>query len=573
MACPPTQVRPRLRVSPDPDACALECPRGAGPREVTYGGGTIAHEEHSSRTRWPAAIEFIAVGLLLLVVGLHSYVREDIWFWDDATYMARGILPEVYGEPSWVDSPLYSGMYAVLGTFQSDTIALYFVGRALSAVLFVALVWLSARLVSARSVAWAVAAVAAMLPVTYIWPGVSAPASGLLVLAVVVIYRRPSPVTLAAAAGLTWLAAASRPEFTWIAVALSVAAMASCVLAQMRGPKSASPLKSGAGVALLALVPPLVLAVRYPTMFERSSREWTAFSQHFALRNPQDGLDSWQSAGAIAAQTFPGADTILGAALVNPSALLEHVLRNTVQLPLSLAGHALAIEPGSVLQPTLAKAAAASLVIGLLLAAVINRRSLVPMLRSAWTRSIHMPLLAASATLIVILVGSLLAMLVIYPRPHYLLLPIGLLLVASAAWLSRVPDRRFERYLPVAAVAVLFTALVVAGIPALSSRVSSPPPYESSLRELKALGASGGLVSGDTPIEVFLPGTVRADLGADQFASIADALDSRDVHVLQVSPLLTTSPWAQLGGFDEFYANPGTLGFRQVVPGSSLWVR
>lgn len=60
-------------------------------------------------------MESAAVIGLLLAVALRSYLREDIWFWDDAGYLARGVLPEQYGSPTWVDSPLYSAMYGLLG--------------------------------------------------------------------------------------------------------------------------------------------------------------------------------------------------------------------------------------------------------------------------------------------------------------------------------------------------------------------------------------------------------------------------------------------------------------------------
>jgi hypothetical protein len=511
--------------------------------------------------------------LLLIVTGVQSYVREDVWFWDDATYLGRGIQPDAYGPPSWVDSPLYSGMYALLAHIAPNPITLYFLGRLSSAVVLVACIWIAARLLSRPLLAWSVAALATMLPVTYIWPGVSAPASGLLIVAVALAYRWPTPLALAGTAGLTWLAAGSRPEFTWLAAALSVLAIAWWARQSLRTPRPAR--MAFIWLALLGMTVgiPLLLASRYEGMFARSSREWTAFSQHFALRNTPAGQDSWQSAGDVAARAFPGASSIMEALLVNPVAFLEHIGRNALQLPLTLVGHGLAIEPPSLLAPTAPKIAAVLLLLGLAVAAWMNRSTIVDSTRSGLRTAIRMPRRMATVALAGILLGSSLSMIVIYPRPHYLLLPLGLLLVAMAAWLSRLPIRRLQTYIPIGTTAVLFLIFAAGTAIALPNRIAEPPAYESALREVQRLGTAHVLVSGDRPIELYLPGVTFVEGPPPSAMSVQQAFDSLGVDVVQMSALLTSSPWTALDGFDAFYDDPGTLGFHQVTKDSPIWVR
>ena len=532
----------------------------------------MSHDRGSSRNRGRAVFEVVAVSGLMLLVGLTSYLREDVWFWDDATYLARGILPEQYGPPTWVDSPVYSGMYGVLGLLQRDPVSLYLLGRAVSAVLFVGCVWLAARLVADRWRAWTVAALAAMLPVTYIWPGVSAPASGLLIVAVVIAFRFPSPPGLASTAALTWVAAGSRPEFTWIAVALSAGAVTWWAVGAARVRQS-SAWRAGVLTAILAIVPAVVLVTRYSTMFQRSAREWTAFSQHFALRNASAGQDSWQSAGDIAARTFPGADSVLSAALINPGAMAGHVGRNAVQLPVTLVGHALAVEPPMLLEPTLPKAAALAFLAGLVLAAWMNRQSLTSSMRRGLSRCVRMPLLPPLLALVGVIGASSLSMLVIYPRPHYLLLPIGLALVGAAAWLTRVTVQRGQAVVPIGTVAMLLGAFALVTLAGLPGRVTDPPPYEASLRAVQEWGQARTVVSGDWPVALFLPSTSYAAGPPSDANSVGEAFDTLGVNVVQLSAVLNQGPWGTLAGFERFYADPTTLGFRQIVPQSPIWVR
>jgi len=75
--------------------------------------------------------EILGVAAVLLMTLLHSYAQEDVWLWDEAFYLARGIDPANYGFPTWPDSPAHSGLYALINRMTNDPISAYLVGRAM----------------------------------------------------------------------------------------------------------------------------------------------------------------------------------------------------------------------------------------------------------------------------------------------------------------------------------------------------------------------------------------------------------------------------------------------------------
>jgi hypothetical protein len=518
-------------------------------------------------------LELGLVTVLLLVTMAHAYINEDIWFWDDAGYMARGLDPQRFGAPGWVDSPLYSSIYAAFSHVFTNPIDLYLFVRAFTAAFFVCALWFGARLLAGPVLAWTVAAIAGMLPVTYIWPGVATPSTGLLVIAVAVTWRWRTALAFSVSTGLVWLAAGSRPEFTWIAVIASIATLCWWGFSVTRKTETSHPLLKSVGVLALSVGLPVILALSYTGMFTRSSREWTAFSQHFALRNTPSGTDSWQSAGDVAAKFFPGASSIFEALQVNPSAFLEHVGRNAIQFPLSFAGHSLAMEPGSIVSPTAGKLAAILLALSLILAAWVNRQNLGTQVRAGIRSATHFPTLMSTLLSLGVILASSAAVFVIYPRPHYLLLPISLALVASACFLSRFSDPRSITVLPVTSTGLLFLFFAVTTLLVLPSRISNPPPYESALRDIQTARESNLLISGDHPIELFLPGTSAVDSPPESAGNIEDALEKAGVNLIQISPALGLGAWNTVDGYGEFIKDPTTLGFRQVDPRTPLWIR
>jgi len=558
----------RCTLTQDPQRCSHDCHYR---ENVTQQRGAV-----HGRTMRPRKLILLEVALvvgLLLITAMHSYVNEDIWFWDDAGYMARGIQPQLFGAPGWVDSPLYSAIYASLSHVYTNPIDLYLFVRAFTAAFFVGTLWFGARLVAGPVFAWVVAAIASMLPITYIWPGVATPSTGLLVVAVAVTWRWRTALAFSISTGLVWLAAGSRPEFTWIAALASVTALGWWVVVINRTAQASRRVVKTVVVLASTLGLPLLLALNYTGMFARSSREWTAFSQHFALRNTPPGVDSWQSAGDIAARFFPGASSALDALRVNSSAFLEHVGKNAIQFPVSLAGHSLAMEPGSFLAPTTGKLAAILLALSLVLAVWANRHRLIARSRVGLHSATHFPALMSTLLTIGIVLGSSAAIFVIYPRPHYLLLPIALALVASACFLSQFSQTQTVTMIPIGSTALLLLIFSVVTISAFPSRISDPPPYESALRQIQDDSGAHRLVAGDHPIELFLPGTTVLDSPPESAINIEDALQKARVDLVQISPALGLGAWKGLDGYTDFIKDPTTLGFRQVDPRTPLWIR
>jgi len=108
---------------------------------------------------------------------------------------------------------------------------------------------------------------------------------------------------------------------------------------------------------------------------------------------------------------------------------------------------------------------------------------------------------------------------------------------------------------------------------ALPARISNPPPYESALRQIQANSGSHSLISGDHPIELFLPGTTAVEIPPDSAMNFVDALEKARIDIIQISPALGLGAWNALDGYADFIEDPTVVGFRQLDPRTPLWIR
>ena len=519
-------------------------------------------------------VEIPAVLFLVVVVAMQSLSSEDIRFWDETVTLSNGLNVESQGWPTWSQGATYIDLYWLLGTFLSDSITIYFTMRVISAVALVLGVWLATRLLAGPAIAWTLAALAAALPITYVWPGVAGPAAGLVVVAIAVAIRWRSPVALGVASGLLWLAAGSRAEFTLSAIAGSflAALWILWLLARHRQPVGGW-LWSVISTITGAIVVPILLFLRHGSPLEGWNRSFAAFGQHYELRFALPGDDAWQISGNVLETTFPGATSVTEALLVNPGAFGLHVLQNILLLPLSLGGHVTGMEPGSLLEPTIAKAMAFVVVASLAVSIVVDPRRAFGRCRSL-SRGIWVPGRKIATILMgVILLNILVTVVTIYPRPHYLLVPTMLLLVLVGVLLAHVGDRRFQRWFLTGLVAMLFIVYAVLATIHFTERLSNPPPYASSLLLLQTSDNQWYLLAADKPVEPYVSNLTTVVPNVEGAETFDQFLEANKINVALVLPLMGLEPYAQLPGFAEFYNDPASSGFVQVVPESPFWVR
>ena len=152
-------------------------------------------------------IEAPALIAIVLVAAIRAIVTQDIVFGDEVGYLTSGQNVSLSSLPGFSGSATYVDLYFLLSKATSDPVGLYFSMRAVTAVAFVLGVWVAARLLVGPTLAWVAGATAVALPVAYVWPGVSGPAAGALLIGFALFARYRNLVALATASGLFWLAA------------------------------------------------------------------------------------------------------------------------------------------------------------------------------------------------------------------------------------------------------------------------------------------------------------------------------------------------------------------------------
>jgi hypothetical protein len=522
-------------------------------------------------TRW---LEIPAVMSLLLIVALQSLSTEDIRFWDETVTLQLGLNVDSLGWPSWSQGATYIDGYWLLGQIFNDPITIYMVMRVIAPCSLVLGVWLAARLLTNKPIAWIIGALAAALPLIYVWPGVAGPASGAVIVAMAVAIKWRSPIAIGIASGLLWLAAGSRPEFTIAAVVGTVLGAGWLFWLLIRhqepmGGRGWSFVSVGVGSVVL----PLLLFLRHGSPLDGWNRSFVAFAQHYGLRHALPTDDMWQVSGGLIENTFPGATTVLGAFRVNSPAFLEHVLQNVLLSPVSLGGHIMGMEPGSLVEPTVAKGIALSVLMGLILAVLVDARGSWMRMRglvvSLWSPGRRVAL----AFCLVLVLNVLVTIVTVYPRPHYLLVPSLVVLVLAGVGLARIGSSRFQLLLPLTVVVFLFGVLGLQSVGQMAERVSNPPPYAASLRALNSVDTRWNLLASDRPVEPYVDSLTTIVPEITDGETFSEFLDSNRVNVSLVLPLITFEPYASLPGFQEFYEDPSTFGFTQLVQGSPFWVK
>lgn len=519
-------------------------------------------------------LEIPGVLSLLLIVALHSLSTEDVRFWDETVTLQLGLNVDTMGWAEWSRGPTYIDIYWLLSQFSSDPITIYFLMRVIAACSLVLGVWLATRLLTNRTIAWVIAAMAAVLPITYVWPGVAGPAAGVIVVAMAVAMKWRSPIAMGVSSGLLWLAAGSRAEFTVAAAAGTALTIGWLIWLFI---KRQEPVGGRAwsiiSVTLGSVFLPALLFLRHGSPLEGWNRSFQAFAQHYGLRHGQPTDDMWQVSGRVVENTFPGATSVFGALLANPLAFLDHALQNTLLAPVSLGGHLMAMEPGSLADPTLAKGIAFTVIGSLALALIVGGRNSWDRLRSLVSTLWAPGRRVALALCLVILLNILITIVTVYPRPHYLLVPTLILLVLVGIGLGRVGSPRFQVWLPFGVVVLFVVAYGFQVVSQMADRLSNPPPYAVSLRALNSTDTEWKLLGTDRPVEPYVDSLTTIVPTITEGQSFSEFLDSNEVNVSLVLPLITFEPYAALPGFQEFYEDPSRFGFTQMAPESPFWVR
>lgn len=522
----------------------------------------------SARALW--LVDVVVLVLIGGYVWLNSATREDIKFWDESLYLERGQTLGFSNQPGWEWNPLYSDIYWLLDSLGFDPINAYFAGRYITAMLIVVAVYVSIRMFASRGVAATGALVMASLPVTYVWPGVASPAAACVLLAIAVAWRWRSLPGWVAATALLWFAAAVRAEYVWAALAATVVfAVTLIVTASRRTIRARTAL--GLGIVLIGV--PLVLSVGYGSPLELGKRSWEAFSQHYEYRFAVEGDDPWNIDATKVEMDFPGIESIPAAAIGNPTAFAGHVVQNITWAPVTLAGHTAGFGGTSTTQNLQGLLIAGVWSLSLLVLLIASRSRIPAVLRGLSSRIVSR---SSAGSVVITLLGigaSLISVGVIYPRPHYLVVFVALLVTGSALLLSRLAGSSKHLRIPMAAIVILSALWVVTHTLTLLTG-THPTPNATSLRVLADMGQPPlRLLTPERPIAIYadsLEAIEEPTFGAKDFGTF---LEDNRVDVIYDGILFRSAPWSALPGFDEFVDAPEDFGFTAVTPDSAFLVQ
>ena len=273
-----------------------------------------------------------------------------------------------------------------------------------------------------------------------------------------------------------------------------------------------------AGAATLVTGMYLMGRVPAESRFLTLSRSWYAFGQHFSVyflktANVGGKLDPWDDWELIVGQTFPGAHSVLGAALANPKVLLGFELHNLNTAPRVINAYLTAYV--TVFPPYILLKASV-LYLTLLCLSFITLTS-VSALKSALFMSV-----AALGPYVLAGIATVIPGTLITSRINYFLPLLFVFFVVAVKWLSVVLENKPAVYRSVAAafaVVIALTFVATRSSPGSSFGVQRPMLMETSeiraILERQRVGGARILQNQGPGYSAFLPGGLSETVDPD----------------------------------------------------------
>jgi hypothetical protein len=390
--------------------------------------------------------------LLALLAAATKYAAGvdrvvDVAFYDESLYLLAGVKLAARGlycpECGPLYAPLYNLWYFFLSFFTRDNLSLYWLNYKLVTIIPTLLTYIllrknNASFLVSSAISILVLTCAANLPV---WPKPSH--FGLMVTLLFLIpasCARSVPRALSLGAIGAFLTAYARPEYFLTSVLLAVL-LAGGILLKKEWRTRRGILDLG-GVVLVGAV--IIAIIGLPVSGYRSL---CAFGQHFALHWVSwtgSELHPWVDWETILMQNFGQVNGMADVVRNNPHLFLKHVGQNL----LGLTGNFDKLFPTFLFGDKIAKVA--------ILAAVgwvfYMRRGVVRLNLRRQRECL--------AIVGLFLLAGLIAIAMVYPRPHYFVFPVILIITSFALVLSgREKDREFPGWKQVAMLSLLILAV------------------------------------------------------------------------------------------------------------------
>lgn len=517
-------------------------------------------------------------GLIVARLFWHGERVFDIILWDETSYLYQGLKLRPGSFGSFETSPGYSLFYFLLSKVIADPVDLYLCGGIVITCLALIAVMVGTLAASrSRALALAVGAFLILTGYVFVWPRVTLAAIALIGAIVAVsanlrgAYTKLSFVTTG-----TYLLTFVRPEFALSFFILLASTILAGIRTFLRG--EASPRERLLARANLfgngMLVPLVVLVVifGFPPL-SGQGRAYVAFAQHFVLRHLAEAgsnLDPWTNWERVIAEVFPNASSIGEAFVSSPRAFLGHLRSNCADL-VSGVSNAILSGPANRLElhgswASLAWLMIVASVFGAVLARVLRKRDQP---RRAERLALALDLFVIAALMIPVVFSVI----VIYPRPHYILMLLVLLLVAMArvARSDNVQGANVDRVGAVLAACAL--AWLIRPLPAVAT------PTKDLILQLRSFEVRG-LFELEGNICAYMIPPCRSvypwSWAYNPAEPITSYLDRHGVDAILVSPALRGfAPLAADRQWNELLHDPARFGFStaRLTPAVSLLLR
>ncbi|MEO5361167.1 MAG: hypothetical protein H7843_12090 [Nitrospirota bacterium] len=376
-----------------------------------------------------AMVFAIVLAGVKLTYGLERFL--DIGLYDESVYLYKGVMLASLGIPPPDSGPLYKAWYWFLSLFINDNIKLYYLNYRIMSIAPTVLFYCLLRTYRTP--------IAVSLGITFfylismgnlaVWPKPSHFALA-MALAMFTIKRHihsSSTSALFLAVG-TLLMSYARPEF-FMSYVLFIGFYIAYALVKRHTMVWKKDIKALILVIVLSLS--LFLLIGVPGSGE-NNRSWNAFGQHFSLNlSKWERIDknTWTDWESIVKTPFGSANSVAGAFVNNPAAVIKHVAYNVIGLLNTLFG--VFLMHFNIILPT--RTGSKFVMEGYMLAALLigagiyYRKPLAQNFRENFSESKIIILFSSFICL-----PSLISLIIIYPRYHYALI-VGVFMAFTAA--------------------------------------------------------------------------------------------------------------------------------------------
>jgi hypothetical protein len=510
--------------------------------------------------------------VLVLVAALAKYLQHwprfwDVLLWDETNHLGAGVF-NWFGPPrSYEAQALYSLLYKALAPIFSDTVELFFVVGLIDIVaatvaIFVS-VWLLSESVFLASASASILVGSNALLVT---PRALFAAIFVLSLGLALSLRQSSFLARSSGATLTlYLATYLRPDFVGPLYFTGLTALLAGVLALVRdSPRpAASKLKQWTFPIACGLLIALLQAQLIFPFIRGDRRAFMAFGQAFAWRWVQahpGGADGGLIWDQVVDRELPGARSELDALIRYPSKMIEFLWSNASEAPERLWwlwGDAFTFSRGWTILLCCA------LAIWLVSAARDARLSGREGGSSGRGHALWWDLLL----LLPPLVGPTLAVLLIFPREHYLLLWTSSFILVAARLARGVPATPIAPWLAtLVALALLMTVTPLQPIP------------RPTLDTILALRSHSGIhrmfeIGHGWCAYLAQPCLRHSAFGLPPTMDYATLIDKGRIDTIVVTPeLLDVARTRNEASFLETVSSPGAAGWTEYQVGEKTFL-